>query len=182
MLTKEQRINNLKKANEESHLYLKNALKNTLYELLKENKIENITVTNLVNKAQVSRSSFYKHYDNVKDVIIEDINNIYNDITSSLSNNLDTNWSLILDSTYKNKDKIKLLFDSGLGGEIYYVINSQLKDIQDVNEYYYVSLWNGIIFQTLISWSLHDFKDSIEYLTELIKNYTKPIYNYKHNK
>lgn len=47
-------------------------IKNAFAELLEENKeINNITVTELTKRADISRGSFYTHYDNIYDVAQE---------------------------------------------------------------------------------------------------------------
>lgn len=54
----------------------KNAIKNSLITLLNENAIDKITVTNIVTLADISRSTFYLHYDDVFDLyhaVIDDL-------------------------------------------------------------------------------------------------------------
>ena len=47
----------------------KNLIKETFAILMNEKKeLNNITVTELVNKANITRSTFYTHYDNIYDV------------------------------------------------------------------------------------------------------------------
>lgn len=50
----------------------RNLIKNAFAELLEENKeINNITVTELTKRANISRGSFYTHYDSIYDVAQE---------------------------------------------------------------------------------------------------------------
>lgn len=50
----------------------RNLIKNTFATLLQEKKeLSNITVTELVKRASITRSSFYTHYDNIYDVAQE---------------------------------------------------------------------------------------------------------------
>ena len=50
----------------------KKALRNALIELIEEKKdIENITVNELVTKADIAKSTFYSHYDDIYDLVQE---------------------------------------------------------------------------------------------------------------
>ncbi len=49
----------------------KRLIKESLIDLLKNNKIDQITVTALCEEADINRSTFYTHYNNVADVISE---------------------------------------------------------------------------------------------------------------
>lgn len=60
MPNKEKRIENLKKANEESHSLIVESLKSALYELLETKEISAIKVVDLTKKAGVSRGGFYR--------------------------------------------------------------------------------------------------------------------------
>lgn len=63
------KLNNLQKANLESHKVVEESLREALYSLLATKNINRITITELVKKAGVSRAVFYKHYYLVKDVL-----------------------------------------------------------------------------------------------------------------
>lgn len=62
----------------------KTALRNALLRLMDEKEFKNITITDLVNEADVNRGTFYKYYDykedlikEVQDKIIEDLRRAY---------------------------------------------------------------------------------------------------------
>lgn len=60
----------------------KDAIQKALLELLLKNSIEDINITELTNKANVNRATFYLHYNSIYDVLDE----IENDIVEELSN------------------------------------------------------------------------------------------------
>ncbi len=83
----------------------KKLFKSSLVELLKENSIYNISVTELCKKAELNRSTFYKYYENIFDVMADieydvineggkcikeingkDINDIYKSVNELLLN------------------------------------------------------------------------------------------------
>ena len=58
----------------------KKMVKNSLLELLERHKSYDISVKELCDNAGINRSTFYRHYDNIADVLDE----IYKDIITSL--------------------------------------------------------------------------------------------------
>ena len=58
MPSKEERIRNLKKANEQSHQVIVDSLREALYELLETKDISEIKVVDLIRRAGVSRGGF----------------------------------------------------------------------------------------------------------------------------
>ena len=61
----------------------KKMLKDALLELLKHKKSYDINVRELCDKAQVNRSTFYRHYGNIADVLEEIISDIEKIITDT---------------------------------------------------------------------------------------------------
>lgn len=55
-------LKNLQKANWEAHLITKESLETALLFLLQQKKLSDISISELVLKAGVSRNAFYRHY------------------------------------------------------------------------------------------------------------------------
>ena len=51
------------------NINIKNLIADSLFKLLKNNDYDNITITNICNKANISRTSFYNNFNNTFDVI-----------------------------------------------------------------------------------------------------------------
>jgi len=74
-----------KKAEYRSAIRSRKLIKQAFVELIKENNIDNISVKDVVTKADVNRGTFYAHYKNVNDVLEQ----IGNEIISALFEFLD---------------------------------------------------------------------------------------------
>lgn len=61
------------------------AIKNALVSLINEVGLENITVSSLCKKADINRSTFYLHYENIDDLIQSIESELSSHITSSIS-------------------------------------------------------------------------------------------------
>lgn len=96
-------MNNIKRAKE----YITEAI----LQLLNKKKYENITITDIAEKAGVTRITFYRNFESKDDIIKQYIQNIFSQY----------NWNDKLDITYqvfdfftKNKKTIDLLYKSNL--------------------------------------------------------------------
>ena len=55
--------------NEKKNLYCKNKISDGFVELLKDREIQNISITEIVEKAQVSRITFYRNFRDKEDIL-----------------------------------------------------------------------------------------------------------------
>jgi AcrR family transcriptional regulator len=70
--------------NKNESKYFKSAgkMQEALIELLEEKEFDRITIKEICERAQVNRSTFYLHYDNVNDLLGETVEAIYRDFFS----------------------------------------------------------------------------------------------------
>lgn len=167
---------------------MRKLIKRTFAELLKRKKEMNkITVTELVNKAEISRGTFYTHYDDIYDVAndyemetlelvtneeddlktINDIYNYFNNIKLCLIQNEET-YKMLLSSdeplTFLNKLK-KIAFH-----KILHVLKSESK--YNTNKYLELDL--SIYIDGLFEQFIKYFREQSDYtLDELIENSKK---------
>lgn len=80
------RAENLRLSNEESNRITRECLQTALVLLLKEKKVEEITITELVKRSGVSRTAFYRNYNTKEDILAEIHNNLFEHIKKSLNN------------------------------------------------------------------------------------------------
>lgn len=158
-------------------------IKKTFAELIKEKKkLSKITVTELVKRANITRSTFYTHYDDIYEVVndyqletiellvsddivltsIEDIYNYYDDIFKCIKNNEDI-YKMLLSS---NGSLIFLEHLKKLAGEkIYYAMQNITKD----NKYLELDL--NFYMDGVISELIKYFREQSDYsLDEIFVN------------
>lgn len=94
----------------------KKLLQETLATLLIEKNIHNITIKELTTKADVHRSTFYAHYEDIYDLYNEIENNVISDLSWLIETNfsLDLNvyYQILFDYVYQNKKFCKMLFSN----------------------------------------------------------------------
>lgn len=65
--------------NEQKNTYVKKQITAALLELLKENPFSDISVSELTNKAEIGRVSFYRNYQNKEDILKEESDRLIKD-------------------------------------------------------------------------------------------------------
>lgn len=171
----EKRIENLRKANEESHRMIVDSLREALYKLLETKDVSDIKVVDLIREAGISRGVFYKHFYLITDVLADDIREIVEDIRKASGADIGRNWEIILRTVYAHKKKLPLLLKAGMGMEILNQINHSMDTVPDASRLRILA-WNGIVFNSILYWSANGFRDSVEDLTAELTKLTMPLY------
>ena len=75
----------LRLSNEESNRITRECLQTALVYLLKDKKLEAITITELVKRSGVSRTAFYRNYNTKEDILLEIQKDLFQQIAASLN-------------------------------------------------------------------------------------------------
>ncbi len=173
---KEKRLENLRKANEESHRVIVESLREALYRLLVTKDIRDIKVVDLIRSAGVSRGAFYKSYYLVTDVLADDIRAITEDVSAAMGTDIALNWHVILRTVYLHRDKIPLLLKAGMGMEMLDQINRSIEAVDGEEQALRIMAWNGIIFNCIQHWAAHGFADNPDELANRMAAITTPLF------
>ena len=176
MPSKEERIQNLKKANEQSHQVIVDALRDALYALLETKDVSEIKVVDLIQRAGVSRGGFYKNYYLVTDVLKDDIKAVSDDVGAAIGRDIGLNWYTILKTVYSHRAKIPLLIKAGMGMQILDQMNAGIESA-DAQFRIRIMVWNGIIFNCILYWNQEGFKTSVEELAFKMTEITQALFN-----
>lgn len=176
MLSKEVRIQNLQKANEESHKVIVDSLRDAMYELLEIRDVSEIKVVDLIRKAGVSRGGFYKNYYLVTDVLKDDIKEVSEAVDAATGGNNGLNWQIILKTVYCHRKKIPLIIKAGMGMQILEQMNSGIKS-NDENYRMRIVVWNGIIFNAILNWNNEGYKTPVMEYAMKMTEITQGLYN-----
>ncbi len=174
MPSKEKRIENLQRSNEESHRLIVESLRQALYTMLKTREIDSIKVVDLVKAAGVSRGGFYRNFYLVTDVLKDDISVIADDVRQVSGTDVGANWRIILNTVYQHREKIPLLLKAGMGMEILRQINRST-DYASEEFKLRLTAWNGVIFNCILWWADRNFADDPEELAQRLTEITRPL-------
>lgn len=65
--------------NEKKNTYVRIQMLNALLDMLKEQDIQSIAISDLIEKANVSRVSFYRNYSSKEDILIQEENRLFSE-------------------------------------------------------------------------------------------------------
>ena len=115
----------MKKENQRVKL-TKRIFKDSLIEILKEKAIYNIKVKELCDKAELNRTTFYKYYENIYDVladieydVLKDSEQCISEIENICENQIKNTLYKQLCNIQKNKDIYYLLLINSADNEFY---------------------------------------------------------------
>lgn len=108
-------LNNLKQANFEAKQVTREALETSLLHLLEHKTMAQITISELVTRAGVSRNAFYRHYKSKEEIFTKLLSRTLQDIFRGLSQfDLKTQvvqgWSYLLSEAKKHAQVFRLAF------------------------------------------------------------------------
>lgn len=91
----------MKKKENQRVALTKRLLKETLLVLMEEKNIQNITIVELCNMAEINRSTFYNHYGCPADVLLDIENSVVNDLDEIWTKENETEKNLALDKCFE---------------------------------------------------------------------------------
>ena len=170
-----------------------------LLKLLEEKEFEYITIKELCQKAGVNRSTFYLHYENMNDLLVERLDYMlqkfydhYNDEKFNLNiiKSLDNNDLILIKPKYiipylefvkANKKLFLVATNNPVLFDVYKTFEKMYKDIfspildkynvlENEKKYILAFYLNGL-HSIIIEWIKTDCKDSIDYICSLFIKY-----------
>lgn len=170
-----------------------------LLKLLEEKEFEYITIKELCQKAGVNRSTFYLHYENMNDLLVESLDymlqkfyNHYNDEKFNLNiiKSLDNNDLILIKPKYiipylefvkANKKLFLVATNNPVLFDVYKTFEKMYKDIfspildkynvlENEKKYILAFYLNGL-HSIIVEWIKTDCKDSIDYICSLFIKY-----------
>jgi AcrR family transcriptional regulator len=161
-------------------------LLDTLLELIENKDYSGITITELTEKADIARQTFYRNYDSMDDILLSRMNEILEEYLEKVQKNLETkkdqNWDFevkqMVSVWQRNEAIFKALQKAGLQFHVleklsdmfyhFHMKAQKLHELDDKQQYlvYYLS---GGVFMVLNKWFENDMSFPIELLTDLFK-------------
>lgn len=170
----------MKNINKESITLVKKCIVDALLLLMNEKEFDDISITEICNKAGVSRMTYYRNYYTKKDIIIEYLKDIAEDFKKESHS-----WQK--SNEYTNKNVIRFLFTyfekyaffiktlrkANLSGLLQECLNQYLeneivfKNNNDPYEKYHMYSYSGALYNVYMKWIDNNMTESVEEMTEI---------------
>lgn len=154
---------------------IKEALVISLIKLMKEKNFNQITIQELVKKAGVGRSSFYRHFDSKEDILCYHIKELFDVTQLNVNPYTDGNLKPHMIKQFhlwkQNKDFIFILKKNNL---LYLLFKQATVNVKENIDFLhlYKNPYQAVFFSSasvgvVIQWIENDFKESEEELTDM---------------
>ncbi|MCQ2575661.1 MAG: TetR/AcrR family transcriptional regulator [Treponema sp.] len=150
-MNKEKWLLSLKKANDDYRQLIRESIQTALFQLMNKKEFCKIKITEVIERAGVSRSAFYRNFNSLEEVISEELKRLCKHIFEIKENNISTNWKTLLTKIDENKEVFKTLIKSGMEAKILENMNSFFKTLSLKEKTFFYSL-NGIIYNFICEW------------------------------
>ncbi len=162
---------NLKLSNDEINRLTKNAIQEALVYLLGKKDLNDISVTEIVKKAGVSRSAYYRNYQSKEEILRDFSTSVFYLLFERLSKkelvSRPEEWYHYLFSTVKENERIvRLIFRARLSSLTQYL--PPFEDSKyDKKEEYQVQAMLSALISVVEKWALNDFDLSIDEISAI---------------
>jgi len=168
-------------------IYLKKCLRDSYFLLLEEKNTKDISVSEIVKLAGLSRMSFYRNYQSKDAIVRQYIDDSLQDFMEELRTNPITGsqvpTTLLFSYFRSNKGRIKTLIKQGLF-HLYFkpfshflqesnLVIDNKPNISEESLKYYYQYTNGGILNLIESWMRGDMKESDEEMALVFKQIKK---------
>ena len=163
------------------NLFVRDCICTAIFQLMEKKKYEDITVSEIIAKAGVSRMGFYRNYESkesvIEDFILRAFNRTVDEIESKRPLNLQTYNVIVtvLENFKKYSDYINILLSQNLDYLTYTCYQKAFNRIYRQKKvtplrYYYASILMANMFALEVGWVKSGLKDSPD---ELARMYSK---------
>ena len=176
----EKSLANLKKYNQESNQITRESLEISLMQLLEKKELKKITISELVERAGVSRAAFYRNYSSKEQILEEIFKNTVRGITDKLEEfNFKTEmyqiWLFLFKEAKKEARVISLAIDYNfeklLTQAVFDFLEKRNRNAKKTTNSYMNSFWSSAVVSVLSKW----IKDGMKVPAEKIASLGLPL-------
>ena len=165
-------------------LYTKKIIKESLFELLQNNKIHEVTVTDICKKSDINRGTFYSYYKDAYDLLKSLEDELFNQVSQyieiiPLEEYEDVLLLKVIELIKENKELCKILFnkqiESNIINRIIYLATKAEIDklinnpkVDDIFKDYFIKYSVGGVLAVIQSWLENDLKESPSEIVNII--------------
>lgn len=174
-----ERMEILRLSNAESNKVTKEALQTALLWLMEKKPFSEISVTEIVNKAGVSRTAYYRNYDAKEDILNSFLADTVAQILAAMEKKPTTlsdyeYWLTMFNDIKPYAKTIKLLIDANFGENIqdgmYEMVIKDYKNVTPKDKYV-ERFWCSAVYGVLKQWLIDGMKEMPEAMAEICCKY-----------
>lgn len=169
------RKNALRLSNEESNRITKESIEAALIALMRDREFDDISITDIIKKAGVSRSAYYRNYSSKEDILSTAFTRITDAFLEVISEPMDIKdihacFKMLFDRLYESRDVFDVVLKAGMIDDVRNAVNTKfLSLVQDLktDSYYGFSAFLGAVFNIVLTWKNRGYSESSDALADI---------------
>lgn len=165
-MTELQIKNILRQSNKEQNAITRECIESALVLLMKNKPFAEISIQDIIKRAGVSRSSYYRNYDSKEAILTGYLDKIINDTSKALSQfdvtvDGENSWMTLLSITRSLSSEYKLLLQAGFGDTMLrrYIYSINRNNPENDPSVYTINCYlSGCLYSVITQWILDDMK------------------------
>ncbi|MBQ8617766.1 MAG: TetR/AcrR family transcriptional regulator [Clostridia bacterium] len=178
-LTEMKRRNALRLSNEESNQLTRECIEAALVLLMKDHDFESISIMDIIRRAGVSRSAYYRNYNSKQDILTNIFDRVAAAIVDALSielatKNMVSSYRVLFEKVLEVRPLFEIIQMAGMMDQFQLAVNEKYLQAIDVNsavEYYRVLSWIGSIFNIILGWMQRGSQETPEQMAHICSQF-----------
>lgn len=177
-LTELERLDSQRLSNTEASRLTRTCIESALIALMQEKAFQDISITEIVNRAGVSRTAYYRHYKSKEDILQRLMKGIVKQVIMEMKlhspvHNSRDYWLRLFTAVHHNAERVQLLLLANFGDEILHEIARRIlapaSENGDANSYT-AYFWGGAVYGILLAWMRNDMRQSSAEMADICFN------------
>ncbi len=173
--TEMERRNVLRLSNEESSKLTRECIESALIILMKDKSLSEISITEIIQRAGVSRSAYYRNYSSKEDILANLFLRAADTIVSALcepltKNNMFSSYQVLFEKVLEKRVLFEIIEKSGMKDMFQSTLNEKYLTVVSesaIEEYYRVLYWIGSILNVVFGWVNRNYEESPEEMARI---------------
>ena len=180
-ITEIQRRNALRLSNEESNRLTRECIEAALVMLMKDADFASISITDIIKKAGVSRSSYYRNFSSKEEILTNVFNDAATTIVNALSEelasqNMISSYRILFEKVSESRRLFEIILMADLADKFQMAVNEkylQAINTSSASDYYRLMSWIGSIFNIIFGWIRREYRETPEEMAHICSQFLR---------
>lgn len=173
--TEMERRNALRLSNEESNRLTRECIEAALVLLMKDTDFHSISITDIIRKAGVSRSAYYRNYTSKEDILTNIFHRAAEAIVEALSEpmtqqNMFRCYHALFTTVYGGKVMFEIIEKAGMIYQFQSAVNEKYLSFiasEPIEQHYRVLSWIGSVFNIIFGWMSRNYAETPKHMAQI---------------
>ncbi|MNW55741.1 DNA-binding transcriptional repressor FabR [compost metagenome] len=173
--TELQRLEVLRLSNAESNKVTRMCIESALILLMKDRHFNVISITEIVKKAGVSRTAYYRNYSSKEDILRSMVDDMANKVICAMNLQIPLvnsyeYWLTLFRSLHEHYQGLQILLKGNFGEAVHHQVQRLLmRELgeTDITVLYKFYFWSGAIFNVVTQWIMNDAQPNSEEMAQI---------------